>query len=279
MNWNSAIRPLRTRTVMVAGATAVVVAALAVTLPGNADATPATGPRPTIVLEHGAFADASSWNGVIQNLKKKGYPVIAAANPLRSPASDAAYLRSVLNRIDGPVVLVGHSYGGTVITDAAVGQDNVKALVYIAAFIPDIGETSLGLSNKYPGSTLGNVLEQATYTLPDGTTGTDLTIKPDKFRAQFAADVSAKDAVLMATTQRPIAAAALEEETTRTAWKTIPSWSLIATQDNNIPPAAQRYMSERAGSHTTEVKASHAVAASRPDTVTRLIEQAAHTAK
>ncbi|MFD9052948.1 alpha/beta fold hydrolase [Streptomyces zaomyceticus] len=234
--------------------------------------------KPTIVLEHGAFADASSWNGVIERLRKAGYPVIATPNPLRGPAHDAAYLQSVLNTINGPVVLVGHSYGGTVITHAAAGNENkVKALVYIAAFIPDHGETSLGLSNKYPGSTLGNVVQPTPYTLPDGTTGTDLTIKTDKFRQQFAADVPHDQATLMATTQRPISAAALDEKTTKTAWKTIPSWSLIATQDLNIPPTAQRYMSDRANAHTIETSASHAVSVSRPDTVTRIIEQAART--
>ncbi|MFF3249405.1 alpha/beta fold hydrolase, partial [Streptomyces sp. NPDC002870] len=235
-------------------------------------------PKPTIVLEHGAFADASSWNGVIERLQKSGYRVVAAANPLRGPASDAAYLRTVVDRIEGPVVLVGHSYGGTVISDAAAGhEDKVTALVYIAAFIPEAGETSLGLSNKYPGSTLGNVIEAVPYSLPGGASGNDIYIKTDKFRQQFAADVPAGEAALMAAGQRPIAATALEEKSTKTAWKTIPSWSLIATQDLNIPPAAQRFMSQRAHAHTVEVNASHAVSVSRPDAVTRIIQQAATT--
>ncbi|WP_151477866.1 alpha/beta fold hydrolase [Streptomyces albicerus] len=236
----------------------------------------ASGVKPTIVLEHGAFADTSSWTGVIERLEKSGYPVVAAANPLRGPASDAGYLRSIVDRIDGPVVLVGHSYGGTVISDAAAGhEDKVKALVYIAAFLPDTGETSLGLSNKFPGSTLGDAIEAVPYSLPGGTSGNDVYIKADKFRQQFAADVSRRQAALMAAMQRPIAAAALEEKATKAAWKTIPSWSLIATQDLNIPPASQRFMSERADAHTVEVKASHAVPVSRPDAVSRVIQQAA----
>ncbi|MBC2904679.1 alpha/beta fold hydrolase [Streptomyces cupreus] len=286
MNHTQSSRPSRNRSLAGASAAVATLAAVGMaTFPGSAGAVAAGtveggkpgGVRPTIVLEHGAFADASSWNGVIERLRKSGYPVIATANPLRGPASDAAYLRSVLDTISGPVVLVGHSYGGTVITNAAVGnEDKVKALVYIAAFIPDQGESSLELSNKYPGSTLGNVIEATSYTLPDGTTGNDLRIKADKFRQQFAADVPRGQAALMAATQRPIAAAALEEKATKTAWKTIPAWSLIATQDLNIPPAAQRYMSDRAHAHTSEIKASHAVSVSQPDAVSSIIQNAAH---
>ncbi|MDO0939055.1 alpha/beta hydrolase [Streptomyces sp. DG2A-72] len=263
---------------MVAGVIAAVSLSGTAGASGGSGARAGSGAKPTIVLEHGAFADTSSWNGVIKRLQKSGYPVVAAANPLRGPASDAGYLRSVVDRIDGPVVMVGHSYGGTVISDAAVGhEDKVKALVYIAAFLPDTGETSLGLSNKFPGSTLGDAIEAVPYRLPGGSSGNDVYIKPDKFRQQFAADVSQSQASLMAATQRPIAAAALEEKATKAAWKTIPSWSLIATQDLNIPPASQRFMSERADAHTVEVKASHAVPVSRPDVVSRIIQQAANT--
>ncbi|MER7569104.1 alpha/beta hydrolase [Streptomyces sp. NPDC097941] len=266
-----------------AAAVGVAGALVALSVSGTAGATSggtAVKARPTIVLEHGAFADASSWNDVIKRLQKAGYPVVAPANPLRGPASDAGYLRSVLDRIEGPVVLVGHSYGGTVISDAATGYEGkVKALVYIAAFLPEAGETSLGLSNKFPGSTLGDAIEAVPYTLTGGTSGTDIYIKRDKFRGQFAADVPRSQAALMAATQRPIAAAALEEKSTKAAWKTIPSWSLITTQDYNIPPAAQRFMSQRANAHTTEIKASHAVSASHPDAVTRIIQQAATTTR
>ncbi|PJE93967.1 alpha/beta hydrolase [Streptomyces carminius] len=275
--------PRRLAVLAAAGVAALATAAVA--LPGRqAEAAadkgpqhPGKGAKPTVVLEHGAFADASSWDGVVERLQREGYPVVAAANPLRGPASDAAHLRGVLDNIGGPVVLVGHSYGGTVISQAAAGrEDQVRALVYIAAFLPDTGETSLELSDKFPGSTLGDVLDPAPHTLPDGQQGTDLYIRQDRFRQQFAADVPAGKARLMAAGQRPIAAAALEEKSTEAAWKTIPSWSLIATQDRNIPPAAQRFMSERAGSRTVEVEgASHAVSVSRPDAVTRVITDAA----
>ncbi|MEU1081716.1 alpha/beta hydrolase [Streptomyces sp. NPDC005908] len=231
--------------------------------------------KPTVVLVHGAFADSSSWNGVVERLKKDGYPVVAPANPLRGLTSDADYVRSFLKSVKGPVVLAGHSYGGAVISKAAEGEPNVEALVYIAAFAPDKGESALELSNKYPGSTLGPTLNTVPFPLPDGGTGNDLYIKADKFHQQFAADVPSRISDLMAATQRPVAASALEEPATGAAWKTVPSWNLVTTQDLNIPAAAQRFMAQRAHSHTTEIKASHAVTVSRPDAVTRVIEQAA----
>ncbi|MFE9676883.1 alpha/beta fold hydrolase [Streptomyces sp. NPDC006259] len=272
-------RPSR-RLALLGAAAAAGLSVTAITLPGAAGAAPRQQERPTIVLEHGAFADASSWDGVVQRLQRAGYPVVAAANPLRGPATDAAYLRSVVENIDGPVVLVGHSYGGTVISQAAAGlEDKVKALVYIAAFLPEAGESSLGLTNKFPGSTLGQAIEPVTYALPDGSQGADVYIKPDKFHQQFAADVPKDKARLMATGQRPVAAAALEEKSTQAAWKTIPSWSLVTTEDLNIPVAAQRFMSARAHAHTTEIDASHAVSVSRPDAVTRIVEKAARTVR
>ncbi|MFC7979983.1 alpha/beta fold hydrolase [Streptomyces cinereoruber] len=273
-------RPSR-RLTLLGAAAAVGLSATVMALPGSAGATPHHNQsRPTIVLEHGAFADAGSWDGVVERLQSAGYPVVAAANPLRGPANDAAYLRSVVEHVEGPVVLVGHSYGGTVISQAATGlEDKVKALVYIAAFMPDKGESSLGLTNKFPGSTLGQVIEPVNYVLPDGSQGADVYIKPDKFREQFAADVSAGQARLMATGQRPVAAAALEEKSTQAAWRTIPSWSLVTTQDKNIPLAAQRFMSKRANAHTTEINASHAVSVSRPDAVAHIVEKAARTVR
>ncbi|GLW56498.1 alpha/beta fold hydrolase [Kitasatospora phosalacinea] len=271
---------LNRRSALLGVTSAVGLAAVAVTLPGAAGAAPLRPERPTIVLEHGAFADAASWDGVVTRLQRAGYPVVAVANPLRGPATDAAYLRSVVDHIDGPVVLVGHSYGGTVISQAAAGlEGKVKALVYIAAFLPDTGESSLGLTNKFPGSTLGQAIESVDYTLPDGSRGTDVYIKAEKFRGQFAADVPADKARLMAAGQRPVAAAALEEKSTRAAWKTIPSWSLVTTEDLNIPVAAQRFMSDRAHARTTEIAASHAVSVSRPDAVTRIVEDAARTVR
>nr|WP_221349655.1 alpha/beta hydrolase [Streptomyces sp. REN17] len=252
----------------------------ALTLPGAAGAAAPHRERPTIVLEHGAFADGASWDGVVERLQRAGYPVVAAANPLRGPANDAAHLRGVVDHIDGPVVLVGHSYGGTVISQAAAGlEDKVEALVYIAAFLPDAGESSLGLTDKFPGSTLGQVIEPVNHTLPDGSQGADVFIKPDKFHRQFAADVPADKARLMAAGQRPVAAAALEEKSTKAAWRTIPSWSLVTTGDRNIPVAAQRFMARRAHAHTTEIDASHAVSVSRPDAVTRIVEKAARTVR
>ncbi|MGX4733444.1 alpha/beta fold hydrolase [Kitasatospora griseola] len=257
-------------------AAALAAAACVLALTG-ATAGPATadrGPKPTVVLEHGAFADTSSWNGVIARLRHDGYPVVAAANPLRGPASDAAALRSVIDHIDGPVVLVGHSYGGSVISAAAVGEPRVKALVYVAAFLPAPGESALQLTGQFPGSTLAGALDPVPYPLPDGSTGTDLYIQQGKFRAQFAADVPAEKAALAAAAQRPIAQAALTEPATAAAWQTVPSWDIVTTQDLNIPAAAQRFMSERAHARTTEVAASHSVAVSHPDLVAGVIEKA-----
>ncbi|MEV0831334.1 alpha/beta fold hydrolase [Nonomuraea rubra] len=265
----------RLRTGALAGLVAVgALGALALSGPAAGASKPA-GAKPTVVLEHGAFAETSSWNGVIEHLRKDGYRVIAAADPLRGPAADAAALRGLLDHVDGSVVLVGHSYGGSVISTAAAGDTKVKALVYVAAFLPDVGESALELTGKFPGSTLPGTLDPVPYRLPDGTTGIDLYIKAGKYHHQFAADVPASAAALMAATQRPIAQAALEERAAVAAWKTIPSWAVIATEDLNIPPAAQRFMAERAHSRTTEVRASHSVAVSHPDVVAHVIEQAA----
>ncbi|MGW5420045.1 alpha/beta fold hydrolase [Streptomyces sp. NPDC003943] len=236
-------------------------------------------PKPTIVLVHGAFADASSWSGTIRRLQHAGYPVLAPANPLRGLADDTAYLRSVLTAVDGPVVLVGHSYGGAVISGAAVGDSRVKALVYIAAFTPDKGESAAELAARFPGSTLGDTVNPRSYPLPGGGTGTELVIERTKFHAQFAADVPTADAAVMAVSQRPVATTALEEKAGEAAWRTIPSWALIATADKNIPPAAQQWMARRAGSHVTEVDASHAVAVSRPAVVTHVILAAARATR
>jgi pimeloyl-ACP methyl ester carboxylesterase len=236
---------------------------------------PDDAPRPTIILEHGAFADGSSWNDVIEKLRKDRYPVVAAANPLRGPTSDAATLRGLISHIDGPVILVGHSYGGSVISTAGAGNDKVKALVYVAAFLPAPGETALELTNKYPGSTLPGTLNPVPFTNIDGSAGTDIYIQQDKFRAQFAADVPEDSAALMAATQRPIAQAGLEEKATAAAWAEKPSWDIVTTQDLNIPLEAQRFMANRAHAQVTEVDASHSVAVSHPDLVANVIEQAA----
>ncbi|MFG3023859.1 alpha/beta fold hydrolase [Streptomyces sp. NPDC048254] len=278
MKLTTALRPTRKRVAALGAVAGAVALALAVTAPADATgAHHAPDKKPTVVLVHGAFADSSSWNGVVKRLQHDGYPVVAPANPLRGLASDADYLNSYLKSVKGPIVLAGHSYGGAVITQAAAGNPDVKALVYIAAFAPDKGESALELSNKYPGSTLGPTLNAVPFPLPGGGTGTDLYIKADKFHDQFAADVPTPVTDLMAATQRPVVSSALEEKATETAWQTIPSWDLITTRDYNIPPAAQRFMAKRAHSHTTEIAASHAVSVSRPGAVTRIIEQAART--
>lgn len=230
--------------------------------------------KPTVVLVHGAFADSSSWNGVVKILEKDGYPVIAAANPLRSVKGDAQSVADVLASVKTPVVLVGHSYGGPVISEAAYGNSNVKALVYVAAFAPEKGETAAELSGRFPGSTLGPTLS-APVELADG--GKDLYIQQDKFHEQFAADVSPADAKLMAATQRPVTVAALNEAATEPAWKTVPSYFVYGDQDKNIPAQALAFMAERAHSKQTVVVkgASHVVMVSNPKAVASLIETAA----
>ncbi|AJD45825.1 alpha/beta hydrolase [Rhizobium sp. SEMIA 4085] len=230
--------------------------------------------KPTVVLVHGAFADSSSWNGVIQILEKDGYPVVAAANPLRSVSSDAAYVSNVVSSIEGAVVLVGHSYGGQVISNAARGHDNVKSLVYVAAFAPEAGEAAADLAGKFPGGTLGEALA-APVKLADG--GIDLYIDKAKFHQQFAHDVPSEQAALMAAGQRPIAEAALTEKSGEPAWKTLPSWFIYGDGDKNIPAKALGFMAERAGSkHTVVVEgASHVVMTSKPQVVADLIEEAA----
>jgi pimeloyl-ACP methyl ester carboxylesterase len=230
--------------------------------------------KPTIVLVHGAFAESSSWNGVLTKLITKGYPTVAVANPLRGVKSDADYVASVLKNINGPIVLVGHSYGGSVTTNAVNGNKNVKALVYVAGFAPEEGETAVELSGRYPGSTLAPTLAPPVV-LPDG--GKDLYIQQSKFHAQFAADVSANDAQLMASTQRPIMEAALNEASGVPAWKSIPSWFIYGDRDLNIPAAVQSFMANRASSKKTIIVngASHVVMVSHPDAVAQIIEHAA----
>ena len=260
---------------------AAAVFASAILLPLAASATPTDAarnrPKPTVVLVHGAFAESASWNGVISRLQRQGYPVVAVANPLRSLDGDVTYLRQVLAGVHGPVILAGHSYGGMVISGAAVGNTQVKALVYIAAFAPEPGESALALSNKFPGSTLGDTLNA--NPVGDGTN--DLTIQQDKFRGQFAADVPPQEAALMAATQRPARDAALTAPAGEPAWRTIPSWFLIPTADKNIPLEAQRFMATRANSrHTVEIRgASHAVAVSHPGDAANLIVEAARTVR
>lgn len=235
--------------------------------------------RPTIVLVHGAFADASSWNGVIKILQADGYRVVGAANPLRSVKGDAEYVGGIVDSIKSPVVLVGHSYGGLVINAAAQGRANVKSLVFVAAFAPEQGETAAGLSGKFPGSTLGATLAAPVPLVSGGSSssGNDLYIQQDKFPDQFAADVASDQARLMAATQRPITDIALNEPAGSPAWKKLPSWFVYGDRDRNIPPQALGFMAERAHSRGTSIVkgASHVLMVSNPAAVAKIIEQAA----
>ena len=225
----------------------------------------------TVILVHGAFAESASWNGVVDRLLADGQVVTAFANPLRGVASDSAYLNALVASIAGPVVLVGHSYGGMVIS--GVTAPNAAALVYVAAFAPEAGESALDLSSRFPGSTLGNALTPP-VPLPDG--GSDLSIQTDKFHHQFAADVPVDEAARMAATQRPITASALSDGASAPAWKRIPAWFVYGGQDKNIPPASHAFMAGRAAAQVTTVlqDASHVVMVSHPDAVAELILQA-----
>lgn len=226
--------------------------------------------KPTVILVHGAFADASSWTKVIAKLQADGYPVIAPANPLRELKGDSDYVSSVISTVPGPVILVGHSYGGSVISQAAVGHTNVKALVYIAGYAPEVGESALDLTGKFPGSQLPTSLLTRDY--PGGT---DVYIDPAKFRAAVAADLPARETALIAATQRPVSYAALDAKATAAAWKKIPSWYLVSGADQAIPPAAQKFMAKRAGAHTSEIKgASHLVLVSHADAAADLVTAA-----
>ncbi|MFI6832254.1 alpha/beta fold hydrolase [Kribbella sp. NPDC050241] len=236
------------------------------------------GAKPTIVLVHGSWADASSWNRVTQRLQDDGYTVRAIPNNLRSVAGDAASVRAFLETVTGPVVLVGHSYGGFVITNAATGLPNVKALVYVNAFAPDTGETPFQLVG--PDSALAadpaTVFDLVPPTLPPSPT-TDVYLKRSTVFTSFATGLSAGDKDLVFATQRPGALGALNEPSATPAWKTIPSWSAIGTEDQIIPATAQRAMSQRAGATMTEYDAGHLGLMSDPKVVTKVIEQAARS--
>lgn len=264
---------IRRSNALAAVAGAFVAAALMLVAP-SVDAQGTATSKPTVVLVHGAFAESSSWSAVTEKLLEKGYPVIAVANPLRGVKSDAAYLANVLASVNGRVVLVGHSYGGNVISGIPTASTNVKALVFVSGFAPEAGESAASLSGKFPGGTLGPTLAPPVV-LADGSK--DLYIQQDKYHAQFAADVPARDAKVMATTQRPITEAALNEGASSSAWKEVPSWFLYGSLDKNIPAAVHAFMAKRAGSkETVEVKgASHVVMITHPDALVKLIDAAA----
>jgi pimeloyl-ACP methyl ester carboxylesterase len=248
------------------------------------------GTKPVIVLVHGAWADASSWDGVIQRLQRDGFTVYAPPNPLRGlsgfPSSDPAYLHAFLTQnaalAGKPIVLVGHSYGGAVITNAAVGDPEVKALVFVDAFIPDQDETLLGLLSSPPGSSscLGgnpaDVFNLVPY--PGGPPNdVDAYIKPALVPGCFANGLPASQAAVIAATQRPLAASTLGEPSGTPAWKTLPSWAVIGTADKVIPPALLEFMAQRAKAHITKVNAGHLSLISNPGVVTQVIVKAAHT--
>jgi pimeloyl-ACP methyl ester carboxylesterase len=234
--------------------------------------------KPTIVIVHGGWADSSGWGGEISRLQKAGYPVIAPANPLRGLTSDSDYIRSVLQTITGPIVLVGHSYGGAVISNAARGVPNVKALVFIAAFAPDTGETLAGLVTMNPGTMITPAtLDTRPYPLPGGGEGADLYIKQSAFHDAFAGDLPLTTTNLMWAEQRPFSLAAFTEPSGDPAWKTIPSWYLVSTEDHAIPPATEWFMARRAHAHTESVDASHVSYISHPAVTTDLILKAAQS--
>jgi pimeloyl-ACP methyl ester carboxylesterase len=272
---------LSRRQVLAAGAAAAGSAALMGTplaTAAGAGASPgqATRAKPTIVLVHGGYADSSCWNGVISKLQARGYTTIAGSNPLRGIPTDAPYIGSLVDSITGPVVLVAHSMGGTVITNAAAGKSNVKALVYIAAFVPDVGETQADLISKFPGSEVLPVSVPVPYIKPDGTTGTDLYLSADG-QAAFAADISTADFRLLQATQRPFDADSFIFPTKTAAWRTIPSWGLVAGRDRAIPAETERWMYQRANfRRVVEVPtSSHVAMLSHPDAVAALIREAA----
>ena len=229
----------------------------------------------TVVLVHGAFADASSWNGVIEVLQARGLTVLAPRNPLRGLAADSAYVASVLAQIDAPVLLVGHSYGGAVITNAATKAPNVLGLVYVAAFAPDEGEVLGVVEDGSTDSVLNSALVPRQYpTGPAGEPATELGIDPARFLDAFAADLAPEQAAVLAATQRPVAQAAFTEPSGPPAWKRLPSWAVVASGDKAAGADVVRSMAERAGASIVELEGSHVIMISRPDDVATVILRA-----
>ncbi|MFG2913451.1 alpha/beta fold hydrolase [Kitasatospora sp. NPDC048298] len=230
--------------------------------------------RPTVVLVHGGCSDASTWFGVVAELHRRGLTVLAVANPLRGLAHDAAYLADVVAGIDGPVVLVGHSYGGAVITEAGAAP-NVLALVYVAAYLPDVGENYCALARRFAPSPLISRLRHTEFTAGGTERATELSVPADCFRPLVAADLDAELAQVLAAIQRPVADRVLIDAPTVAAWRAKPSWALVTGADRALPPAVQRFTAERAGATVLELRdASHSVAVSRPTAVAELIHDA-----
>jgi pimeloyl-ACP methyl ester carboxylesterase len=231
----------------------------------------------TVVLVHGAFADASSWNGVIERLQAEGVNVTAPANPLRGISADSAYIASFIRQIDGPVVAVGHSYGGAVITNAATDATNVVGLVYVAAFAPDEGEALGAVEASSKDSVLNSALVPRQYPAADGGPAMEFFIDPAKARDAFAGDLSDRQAALIAATQRPVAELGFSEPTGPPAWRGLPSWAVVATGDRAAGTDVVRSMAERAGARITEVEGSHVIMISQPEAVTDVILEAVAT--
>ncbi|GAA1708939.1 alpha/beta hydrolase [Isoptericola hypogeus] len=234
-----------------------------------------TAPRPTVVLVHGAFADSSGWTVVAERLQDDGYPVLAFSNPLRGIEHDSEYLRMFLETVEGPIVLVGHSYGGAVITNAATGNDQVRSLVYVAGYALDEGE-SVAEANALGGGHTDVIDHLVLRPFPEaGENNADAYIDPEWFPRLFAQDLPRRLAETMASSQRPGALASLVAQSGEPAWKTIPSWYVVAKDDRIIPPEAERVMAQRAGATTVEIRSSHSVMISHPFQVLHVIKQAA----
>ena len=240
---------------------------------------PQDGSRPTVVLVHGAFADASGWNDVVEQLQADGVQVTAPANPLRGISIDSAYIVSLLDQIPGPVIAVGHSYGGAVITNAAANAPNVVGLVYVAAFAPDEGETLGGIEGDSKDSVLSSALVQLQYPTGEGSeTAVEFAIDPEKFHDAFAADLPEEQTAVMAATQRPVAELAFSTPSGAPAWKILPSWAVVPTGDKAAGSDVVRSMAERAGATITEVEGSHVIMISQPQAVTDVILNAVASA-
>jgi pimeloyl-ACP methyl ester carboxylesterase len=228
---------------------------------------------PTVVLVHGGFADASFWAPVIKNLQARHLPVLAPPNPLRGLAHDAEYIASYVNQVDGPVLLVGHSYGGAVISVAGASTPNAVGLVFVAAFALDEGESFGEIFGRFGDTPLVGAVRPSRYPLANGETAVELTIAPELYREAFAGDLPPEVTEVAAVSQRPFAAI-FEDRAQAAAWKTLPSWAAVATADEAIPPDAERHMASRAGARTIEIDASHSIALSQPEAVADLIQTA-----
>ncbi|MEU1973465.1 alpha/beta hydrolase [Microbacterium sp. NPDC019599] len=233
-----------------------------------------TSTTPTAVLVHGAFADASGWAGVIRELLARGHRVIAPANPLRGVGFDAATVRAAAAAIEGPVVLVGHSYGGAVITQAAEGLGNLAGLVYISAFAPAAGESVGSVQEPFPAPLLASTVRPTPYDAVGAVGGPDLVIDATQFAETFAADLPAADAQVMAVSQRPLAAAAAGEPLRYAGWTEKPTWYLVSAEDHAIAPEAQRFMAQRMGAVTEEIDGSHVAFIARPAEAAAFIARA-----